>query len=443
MNLAEPAEKEPLAGHGEIDPGRHHGRTVDGAEGGDHDGHGDHSAAPSAQEVASNIDGHNVAAAAGLGRPVLLGHFVDRNDVDVGYVDQDVDGDDDDYGDGHGPGQIALDVLDLAGHVGNIDPAVIGPERAGHGHDDHEKDRGRSGVADAGVDRRLGEMGDAAVPQGTGQHDDSQDNDDFKCRENDHDGTAEFDAQVVDPGQKHDQGDGRELEADELQGRHLADEGDGEAPLFPCRRQPRELHEVAQRISEDVGNRGDGAGLNDDERCPAIEVADEAVVAFVEVDVLAAGIAEHPGDLSNGQSPEEGNDAGHDPDQDEQFRCAKLGGHEAGLLEDAGADDRAHTAGDGSDQAELAAQPCLRIAQLAPTQAGGIPAFAGIACLHFFAVGHGDLSPAHNSAQRQNGPGREIIASGTREVNVVLQSEWMCDKIVAGESFHDVHYNAL
>ena len=35
---------------------------------------------------------------------------------------------------------------------------------------------------------------------------------------------------------------------------------------------------------------------------------------------------------------------------------AELGGHEAGLLEDAGADDRADAAGDGGDQAELAAE---------------------------------------------------------------------------------------
>ena len=174
--------------------------------------------APLAQEAAGHVDGHDVAAAAGLGRPVLAGHLVDRDDVEVGQVDQDVDGDDDEHGDGHGPGQGALDVLDLAGHVGDVDPAVVGPERPGHGHDDHQEDRGRAGGAGAEVACRLGEIREAAVPQGEGQHDDGHDDGDLERREDDHDGAAELDAQVVDPGEEDDQADGASLRPMNLKG---------------------------------------------------------------------------------------------------------------------------------------------------------------------------------------------------------------------------------
>ncbi len=101
--------------------------------------------------------------------------------------------------------------------------------------------------------------------------------------------------------------------------------GMGMLHCLPGRGQSREGDEVAQRIREDVGNRGDGAGLNDDEHRPAVEVADEPVVALVEVDVLAAGVAEHARDLGDRQGPEERHDAGDDPDEDEQLGRAELG----------------------------------------------------------------------------------------------------------------------
>jgi hypothetical protein len=71
---------------------------------------------------------------------------------------------------------------------------------------------------------------------------------------------------------------------------------------------------------------------------------------------LPARILEHARDLGDAQSAEEGHDAGHDPDENEELRRAQLRGHESGFFEDAGADDRADSSGDGGDEPHLAAQ---------------------------------------------------------------------------------------
>lgn len=127
---------------------------------------------------------------------------------------------------------------------------------------------------------------------GEGQDGDGHDGRDLEPGEQDLHGAAQPDAKVIEGGQKENQPDGAGFQADRLERGDGAQPGDVQGHRLQGRSETREPEKITQRIGKNVGDRGNRAGLDDDEHRPAVEVADEIVVGFVEVDVLAAGLME-------------------------------------------------------------------------------------------------------------------------------------------------------
>ena len=105
-------------------------------------------------------------------------------------------------------------------------------------------------------------------------------------------------------------------------------------------------------FGENISDGRNRAGLHDGEDGPAVEVGEERAVHAVEIDVLAAGFRDHAGDFGVGQRAEESDHAGQNPDAEQEFGRAELCGHDAGLAENAGADDAADDHHDGGEKAE-------------------------------------------------------------------------------------------
>ena len=125
---------------------------------------------------------------------------------------------------------------------------------------------------------------------------------------------------------------------------------------FPSRAQARKFEKIAQRIGKNVGDGSNGAGLDDNEYRPAIEITGEIAVAFVEINIQTAGLGKHARDFGNAQHSEQGHQAGNHPDQEQQQRRFELGGHQTGFLENPRADDRADGESHGGDQTDFPEQ---------------------------------------------------------------------------------------
>ena len=110
----------------------------------------------------------------------------------------------------------------------------------------------------------------------------------------------------------------------------------------------------AEVAGEGDGDRGDGAGLDDQEQGPAVEESPERAVGFAEIDVLAAGAGHHGRQFAVAQGGADGESAGDEPGRQQPAGGPDLARDVGGDDEDARAD---HGAGDehgGIQQAEAA-----------------------------------------------------------------------------------------
>ena len=79
---------------------------------------------------------------------------------------------------------------------------------------------------------------------------------------------------------------------------------------------PRKEH--AEEFSEGDGHRGDGAGLYDQEQCPAVKETEKRVERLAQVNVLAARVGHHRRKLAVSDRGDDGHQAGQDPGQEHQ-----------------------------------------------------------------------------------------------------------------------------
>ncbi len=104
------------------------------------------------------------------------------------------------------------------------------------------------------------------------------------------------------------------------------------------RRKPR--HDDRREFRKRDGDGGNGRGLDDQQHRPAIKEAAERAKSLAQVDVLAARLRHHCGELAEAQRADERHHAGKDPDQQQQARAADLMSDIRGDEENAGADHR-------------------------------------------------------------------------------------------------------
>ena len=105
-------------------------------------------------------------------------------------------------------------------------------------------------------------------------------------------------------------------------------------------------------FAEGHAHRGDGSGLNDEEKRPAVEKSPEGPERFAQVDVLAAGLGHHGGQLAVAQGADHGHDRGDDPRAQIERRRIGEARDIAVDDEDAAADHGADDDRGGAEQAE-------------------------------------------------------------------------------------------
>ncbi len=164
---------------------------------------------------------------------------------------------------------------------------------------------------------------------------------------------AEPDAEVIHRRKQNDQRRRQAFSAEVLQWRNVADAGDMDRPARGSPRQLRHVREILIGVfREDVSHGGNRAGLDDRKDGPTIKEGRERAVHPIEIDILAAGLRDHAGNLRVRERPEQRDDSCQGPDAEQQFRRADLRGHHPRLAENAGADDAAHDHHDRGEQAE-------------------------------------------------------------------------------------------
>ena len=135
------------ARHREIEPGGGEDGGVGGAEGGDHHRGGDPASA-AGEAPLRHVGGDELG----------LGHLVNGQHIGVGDVHEEVDGGDDEHAPEQAERDVALRLLHFAGDVGELVPAVVGPEGALERRHD-AGDQGQPAQMNGGA--RGGEIGGA------------------------------------------------------------------------------------------------------------------------------------------------------------------------------------------------------------------------------------------------------------------------------------------
>ncbi len=264
--------------------------------------------------------------------------------------------------DGKRERQIALRVADLSGGEGDVVPGIGGKQRSDLRHGDHRNggdQRGRSADADGnfvqraqpGVEPEVGteicaeRLRRASNPDA--EQDEPQQARDFGGGKHHlHDGSG-LDAEDVDRGEQHDDGDGNQVLGVQPD-LHVAQHHGAEMN----RRNLPEVHdpvrggdgrkEDAEKLAEGDADRGNRAALNHQEERPAVEEAPQRPERLSQVDILAAGVGHHRRQFAVGERRHHGHEAGHQPCRNQQggrvHDARDVGGHD----EDARSDHRAH-----------------------------------------------------------------------------------------------------
>ena len=257
-----------------------------------------------------------------------------------GGVGEHVEGADDGDSADEGEGEGALGALDLAGHLGDVGPAVVGPEGGDEG--DHE-----AGDAAAGTGGGGDEVVPGAVAVGGEEAESGDDEDEqaFEPGEGELDVAGGFCTDEVEQGDSPGDGDGEDLGPEEAEG------GGGLEDV--------EEDEGGEDAGESGGDGGERGGLGDGDPGPHVEEAGEVTIGFAEEGVFAAVAGPGGGDLGVGHGTREGEEATDDPDGVDGAGGADGGHHLAGDQEDAAADDDAdddrHGMGGGEGAGELGA----------------------------------------------------------------------------------------
>ena len=151
-----------------------------------------------------------------------------------------------------------------------------------------------------------------------------------------------------------DSGKIRSADADLHIAKHHGADGDGrnvrDVPQ-PMRAGNRRK-EDAEKFAEGHANGGDGSGLNDEKERPAVEKAPQRTQRFAQVDILAAGLGHHGGQLAVAERADHGHDGGDDPGCQIERRRIGEARDIAVDDKDAAADHRSHNDGGGAEQAQ-------------------------------------------------------------------------------------------
>src|SRR5581483_4572743 len=229
-------------------------------------------------------------------------------------------GDDADAAD-EGEWERALRVVDLAGELREVRPAVVGPERGDEcGHE-------------AGDARVCGEVGcreivQRAVAEAAEADDrDADDENDLEPGECGLDVRGFARADDVERGDEPGGDDRGYLRPEQMREGGLGEEA--------------ERREVAEYAHKAGGERGNGRRLGDGDPGPGVEEGGEVAVGFADEGVLATDAGAKRGDFGVAHGAEEREQAADDPDDVDDADAAGGGHHLARDEEDAGADDDA------------------------------------------------------------------------------------------------------
>ena len=345
VNLRHEAEEEAVAGHGVGNAGAAEDGGVEGGKGRDERAQGDDDSAPLAQETAGHLLRHALGAL----------HGCERQDVEVGGVDEEIHQHHTQGAENECARDVALRVAHFLAHHGQVVPAVVSPQRRHQRHPEGAEGAHAFGRGEEGLEGRRG-----CVSEDEGQRRQRQDDGYFHHGEHSLHRAAQDDAQVVDDGQADDGGERNHLRA-------------GERPGGETQRQPQHLlmqraEEVAQEKREGGGDGGDGAGLADDERFPPVEVAPERPVGAPEENVLAPRLRHGRAQLGVAQRAGQREQPAHDPDQEDQSDRIHLPCDGGGHQENSRADDGAGHDGAGAPNTQSADQ--LRLCAHASSGAG-------------------------------------------------------------------------
>ena len=323
--------EEAVAGGGEGDA-RAGERTADKG-GADADGHAD------GDERGSEVSGDE-AEGVGCGA-VGLRDGSGGEDVLDGRVGEHVERADDGDAADEREGQGALRVLDFAGHLRDVGPAVVGPECGDER--DHEAGEAAACAGEAGCEVVPATVLDAGETEG-GDDDDQQD---FEPGEGGLHVGGVAGADDVEAGDDPGGGDGEDLRPQQVSEGGLREEAeDGEG---------------AEHAHEAGGDGGDGGGLGDGDPGPGVEEGGEVAVGVAEEGVFATDAGLHGGDFGVAHGAEEREQAADDPDGVDHARTADGGHHLARDEEDSGADDDADDDGRGVRGVEDAGQVGVRL----------------------------------------------------------------------------------
>ena len=112
-------------------------------------------------------------------------------------------------------------------------------------------------------------------------------------------------------------------------------------------------HEHAEEFGERNADSGDEAGLDDEKAGPAVEKAPERTIGFTQENVLAAGIGHHGRELGVTDRPNDRQDAGENPHEQQPAGGPDITADVGGNDEDARADHRAGDQHGGVKKSQL------------------------------------------------------------------------------------------
>ena len=243
--------------------------------------------------------------------------------------------------------QVASWLLHLSGREGDVVPRIGGEERAGLCDAQTDEQPKRGGGAQAVDDVHLSARGPEVAEVGRdgfripAQDQPGADERDERARlghgEDVLDDAAVLDAAGVGPGEQRNQRDGDQLCSRERQRVPGAQVDWGDQVVVLGNRGPEHAEEARKRHAD----RGNSAGLNDEEERPPVQKPPQRRERLAQVDVLATGARHHGGQFAVGQRSRQGEQPRDQPGRQQPGRAADQARDVGGDDEDPRADHRA------------------------------------------------------------------------------------------------------
>src|SRR5262245_58973168 len=310
------AEEEPVVRHGVEDARSAQDRSVQRAEHREQDGEIDESCAEIAADRRRHVGGDSLRGRLARG----------REDIEVREVRENVHHHHEADAPEHRARNVSLRVLDLARGEVDVVPSVVGPERIYQS----EAEKTDEAELDARREQRRTVRGAPRV-RAKGEGDEEEESSDLEEGEEHLNVPAGAHAGDVDPRQKRDCGESREL----LSSRS-------------------EVEEVTELDRDSGSESGDAPRPRDEELRPSEEEARAAAESLADVDVVSACFRDRGAELGISERSEESEKTRDEPHDEDPARRLDGGGNRSRDDEDSGADHRAGVDRESVGEVEVA-----------------------------------------------------------------------------------------